>query len=183
MTQRFPALFLLLTGCFSTSAALPEPEAHRPEREAMCDDFRESPDFDFSMISGGCHSHEECTEGMNGRCTNYGRGYADCTYDQCFVDADCASGPCNCGDDYSGNTCRGGDCQIDADCGDAGFCSPTLGSCGDYSGVVAYYCHTPDDECTDDADCEGSRDGFGGAYCMYSPEVARWVCSDTHCAG
>lgn len=150
--------------------------------DAMCDSFRESPPLsDFTSV--GCTTHEECTEGMNGRCTDYGRGYADCTYDQCFEDSECASGPCICGGDFAGNSCRGGDCQIDADCGDGGYCSPTFGDCGDYSGVIAYYCHTPEDECTDDTDCEGHRDGFGGAYCMYSPEVARWICSDSHCAG
>jgi hypothetical protein len=68
------------------------------------------------------------------------------------------------------NACSTGNCQADSDCGDDGFCSPTLGSCGNYMGVVGYYCHTCEDECVNDWDCGR------GAGCVYSQEVEHWVC-------
>ena len=182
MMVRLPLLFCLLTGCFTATGSLPEPENHRPEAAPMCDNERDSPVIvDPMTISAGCTAHDQCTDGINGRCTDYGRGYADCTYDQCFEDSDCGAGPCVCGTGAGNNVCMGGDCQVDADCGEDGYCSPSYSDCGDYSGVVAYYCHTAADECTDDTDCPGA--GPGGAYCMHSAELGHWVCSTSHCVG
>ena len=108
-----------------------------------------------------------------------------CMYDQCTRDVDCEEGGvCECGKGLGGtNVClNDSGCQVNADCGVAGYCSPTFGDCGDYSGVIAYQCHTPQDECIDDADCGADENGWG-SYCAYSPRSGRWQCEDSHCAG
>lgn len=171
------AVLLTLSGCFGSveSSDLPEPEVHRGE-SIMCDDVRDSPAISSSP-GGGCSTHEECTGGDNGRCLS-GRGENYCSYDACFADADC-DGPCVCGTGAGGNSCTSGGCQVDADCGPGGWCSPTYGSCGLYGGVVAYECHTPDDECTDDADCSD----MPNAYCKFAPEAGHWVCDNGQCEG
>lgn len=169
---------------------LPEPEEHRAsgaacptERPLDPIDPADVPDFST------CSSHEECTDGINGRCTgNSFHGY-DCSYDRCFSDDECTAGPCLCRDEVTGrgpstNHCLDGNCGIDAHCGEGGFCSPTLGSCGDFSGVVGYYCHTCDDECTNDSDCPNSEEfGFERGYCAFDTAVGRWRCQNVHCAG
>jgi hypothetical protein len=81
------------------------------------------------------------------------------------------------------NVCLPGNCQVDANCdGGAGYCSPTYGTdCGPYSGYQGYYCHTPADECVDDADCVSPTMGAG--YCAYQPTVGHWVCGYSRCSG
>lgn len=156
---------------------LPEPMNHRPDRGEMCDNERASPEVISGV--GGCESHEECAEGDNGRCLP-NRGGNFCSYDRCFSDDDC-TGPCICGNtDTAPNSCTAGGCQIDADCGPLSWCSPTFGDCGDFGGVVAYECHTAEDECTDDVDC---ADEGPGAYCRFSDEASHWVCSTLQCVG
>lgn len=159
-----------------------EPLRHRVAAEA-CDNMR-PPGFEGEPIEGAeCAQDSDCVDGENGRCTA-GR-FIYCSYDRCFADADCANGMgggvCGCEgaafDDS--NVCLGGNCQVDADCGPQGFCSPTFGGCGNYSGVEAYYCHTPDDECIDDADCMDMPEG----YCAFAPERGLWACSYSHCVG
>jgi len=156
---------------------LPEPERHRPTAE-VCDRERDDTPVETFGMEGDCETHADCTEGENGRCTNLGRWIA-CTYDDCFEDSDCGDTACICdGGSGASNACMGGNCQTDADCGPGGWCSPSYGECGDYSGVVAYYCHTPEDECVNDSDCGGP-----GSYCWFDPTVAHWACSNSHCAG
>lgn len=172
----FAFLLVGLSGCFSAVGTdLPEPAVHRSERMA-CDDVRDSPEVSMSAF-GACTSHAECTEGANGRCLQ-GRGETYCSYDQCFADSECG-GPCDCGEGVEANFCRGGGCQVDSDCGPEGWCSPTYGSCGSFGGVVAYECHTPNDQCTDDSDCADVPNG----YCAFSPEGERWVCGSVQCVG
>jgi len=163
---------------------LPEPAEHRPSG-ASCPTERDYYTIDEMPDDWwDCTSHEECTEGDNGRCTgNSFHGYY-CTYDACFGDDDCGAGPCVCRGEGGGvgnggaNRCLAGNCQTDADCGPGGWGSPTFGSCGDYSGVVGYYCHTCEDECTDDRDC-----GEYPSYCAFDEGSGRWRCQDSHCAG
>jgi hypothetical protein len=126
-----------------------------------------------------CIRDADCSTGENGRC-EFRRGLA-CTYDECFADGDCnRGGPCGCeGGVWSdSNACLLGNCRTDAECG-SGYCSPSFGDCGDYSGVIGYYCHTPEDTCVDDTDCSES----GAGYCMYRPEVAHWACGYGVCVG
>jgi len=169
---------------------LREPEKHRSEATA-CDPTRPSmppnapPDGDPNWVT--CHSHAECTDGANGRCSGNGRAGYRCTYDLCFTDSDCptaATGEsqlCQCDGGYAGNNvCLPGNCRVDADCGNSGYCSPSLGACGNYSGVVGYFCHTQEDECLDDADCSISPNA---GYCAFMPVVGRWQCSTAQCVG
>jgi hypothetical protein len=136
-----------------------------------------------------CSSDVECTQGTNGRCSGNGHDGWQCTYDGCSEDAECGAGVCACegGSRSDNNVCLTGNCRVDAECGGGkGYCSPTLGSCGNYTKAVGYFCHTPQDECIDDADCEAidagpSRGGPG--YCAYAETVGHWTCSWSHCAG
>jgi hypothetical protein len=127
-----------------------------------------------------CMTNTDCQSGPNGRCI-FGRIGQYCTYDACFTDENCEAGAvCMCGSQSGpGNHCSQKGCRVDADC-PGSWCSPTFSSCGTYSGVVGYACHTSTDECVDDADCTSSG---AGIYCMYSPMVAHWVCSSSQCAG
>ncbi len=85
--------------------------------------------------------------------------------------------------DAAANVCmRQGNCRVDADCGADGFCSPSMGECGDYWGVVGWFCRTAEDECVNDSGCN-DNDIWGPHYCAYNPAVGRWMCSDAACAG
>ena len=153
-----------------------EPKQHNAA-DQMCDYERTKGDDPSSSRSFGCMSDAECTKGDNGRCINLGRGSWQCTYDECHSNVDCSGGPCICGTGPAANNrCYQGNCQTDSDCGSNGYCSPTFGSCGAYSGVVAYYCHTTKDACTDDADCPGG-------WCQYEPTVGHWICASGGCVG
>lgn len=139
----------------------------------------------FENQSGeGCESHDDCTEGRNGRCSPMRFGF-ECTYDDCLSDSDCPPDhlcECEAATTWTDrNACLPGNCRVDSDCGDGGFCSPTFGSCGSYSDVIGYYCRTPDDECLNDSECVDEQ-GFPG-YCMYEPQVAHWICGFGQCVG
>jgi hypothetical protein len=122
----------------------------------------------------------QCTAGTNGRCyeSTGGALFCACTYDTCMHDTSCATGQvCAChGSQYTnglGNTCKPGNCRVDADCGAGGYCSPSYdtASCGSLAG---YYCHTPTDECIDDSDCATTG---GPAVCAYSSTAGHWQCT------
>lgn len=138
----------------------------------------------------GCTSDRECTMGTNGRCIGNSHDGCRCNYDVCRSDSECAMGgvcECRLASRFAAgaNVCLAGNCRVDADCGSNGYCSPTLGDCGEYGGLVGYYCHTAADECIDDADCANVDAGFlgQGGYCAYSREVGHWRCSNQGCAG
>jgi hypothetical protein len=134
---------------------------------------------------GQCLRDSDCDAGANGRCDATREGLV-CSYDECFADSGCGSdGPCACGGHYGPdgpNTCMPGNCRTDADCGRDGYCSPTQGDCGSYSGIIAYYCHRPQDTCVNDSDC-GPREQQGPGYCMYRPELGHWQCGYGQCVG
>jgi hypothetical protein len=65
----------------------------------------------------------------------------------------------------------------DADCGGR-YCSPSMGACGQ-QGLAGYYCHTPEDQCIDDVDCQS--DGDAESYCAYIAIFARWMCAPAIC--
>lgn len=166
------------------------PEHHR-STAATCDDIRGSadpviPDGGFAP-DPQCRAHTDCAAGVNGRCVGNTHDGWYCTYDECFADAGCgATAVCACGGGFRSdhNICLGeGNCRTDADCGAGGYCSPTLGSCGSFTGTVGYYCHTAADECTNDADCGATGEVSWGPYCAYNAAAGRWMCQDTHCAG
>ena len=70
------------------------PKLHRAVATA-CDNARQSwslvdlPDAGPPYV--GCRTHEECTEGRNGRCTGNGHDGWRCSYDACLSDGDCGS--------------------------------------------------------------------------------------------
>ncbi len=162
---------------------LPVPERHRPTAD-VCDMTR--PPGSPSPGLEGCTSDAECTDGANGRCSASRFGN-ECSYDECFSDGECGGGLCLCRGarggvgSYGNNLCVGGNCRVDSDCGSGGFCAPSLGDCGDYGGIVGYYCRTCEDECLNDSDCVDPMQGNG--YCAYNPVSARWACSYSFCAG
>jgi Cys-rich repeat protein len=171
----------------SPDAAPPE---HRPTG-ASCDTTR-PPGIDTdagaadSGIPTGCTSDADCTQGKNGRCSpplHNGVGNR-CTYDECFVDDDCGAGKaCLCGTSLgttrSPSTCLPANCRSDADCGAGESCSPTLDtSCGPYDGIQGFYCHTPGDSCTSDAQCT-----MPNGYCAWQPMLGKWACASAFCVG
>ena len=119
-----------------------------------------------------------CT-GLNAACCHYERqGFppgSGCTYDQCATDSDCgAMAICTCGggsDACSRNGCEYAECRTDADCGAGLYCSRSP-FCG--SGDGTYKCHTPDDECADDADCPWDG-GYPPPHCRY--DSGHWRCT------
>jgi hypothetical protein len=140
-----------------------------------------------------CTLDTDCTAGTKGQCVaQTGATTCQCVYDSCSSDADCAQmgGPCVCASSGqgqgivapaggAGNVCRGGNCRLDADCGAGGYCSPSLGTCGNYGGVTGYYCHTAADKCVDDADCAAQ----GGGDCRYDSAMGHWDCETSECVG
>lgn len=160
------------------------PDNHRADA-TDCDSERPAGDVEGSdyPVEGYCKTDADCVDGERGRCENF-RGISECTYDECIQDSECATGgPCGCEMSFwsDANACLDGNCRVDGDCGEAGYCSPTLSECGNYSGVVGYWCHTPEDECVNDSECMNSDMGAG--YCMYSSPVGHWVCSYSQCVG
>lgn len=166
------------------SPTLVVPENHRPEA-VVCDEER-PPGYDGSYpVTGECESDDDCVAGERGRCTDM-RGLTVCTYDECVDDSACPTGgPCGCEQGFwaEHNVCLAGNCRLDSDCGVNGYCSPTLGDCGNYTGIIGYWCHTPEDECVNDSQCASTSESLGPGYCMYASEVGHWVCSYTHCVG
>ena len=184
------------TGTAGTSGRVPV--KHRPAAVACSMDRPASACVWASMPDAGviltCTRDADCTDGTNGRCDPLTRtNGCSCSYDQCFTDTDCTTGgPCECrpvtvaGQGVAAptatpiNLCKAGNCRVDKDCGGgAGYCSPSLGECGRYAGVVGYYCHTPQDKCTDDADCAAQ----GGGDCRLNSVSGAWECQTGQCAG
>jgi hypothetical protein len=135
-----------------------------------------------SCTQTGCLQDSDCTSGINGRCTNGPFACsAGCSYDECLSDADCPGNvPCECrssGSDPMRNFCATQSyCRIDADCGPDGYCSPSLLSlvqndgysiCDD--GTTGHFCHTPNDLCTDDSDCNQGT-------CNFDLKSQSWSC-------
>lgn len=147
-----------------------------------CADGGGSGDCITPAIPSTCSSDSDCSNaGPNGRCVEGGPlPTCGCSYDSCAGDSDCPRGQtCAChGSPYmfgSGNGCVPGNCQVDADCGTGGYCSPTPAlpsNMSVYFQGVGYYCHTPKDECVDDSDCQGV--GFPG--CLYDQSAGFWKC-------
>jgi hypothetical protein len=166
------------------------PAVHRAEA-TPCDTTRRPSVPVSNPATASCLSDADCAASTNGRCTIVGVSSWQCTYDECFTDSDClgsGSGTvhvCACENGFraDNNVCLSqGDCHTDADCGENGYCSPSLGTCGNYNPFESFYCHTSADECVDDADCGGSGN-MEDPYCAYSTLKGHWACSSSFCAG
>jgi hypothetical protein len=164
------------TGGVAGSTAVPE--VHRPASVA-CPTERGPGSFDPQLAFAECTADEDCTGGDNGRCMMSQGGALTnrCTYDACFTDGDCpAAHVCRCRESTSdANACVAGDCVTDADCGAGGYCSPSKAPDQVNYGISGYYCHSPADECLDDADCPDENGAT--AYCVYDDELTHWRCS------
>jgi hypothetical protein len=129
-----------------------------------------------------CSTDSQCDGGTNGRCTwAGGLSTTFCTYDTCFADTDCPPGvACECDPEF-GNSCQPGNCRLDSDCA-CGFCSPSpdVQGCIPYFGLqpAGYYCHTPNDDCTNDDQCTQ-----GAGVCAWQPTVCKWACVYAQCGG
>jgi hypothetical protein len=133
-------------------------------------------------LSSGCVQDSDCSRGTRGRCLSASPVPCafGCFYDTCASDSDCgADRACECRPSASSplpNWCvTSSNCRVDADCGTGGYCSPSLrcnGSLdsGSLPGCVGYFCHTPQDSCTDDSDCTGDD------TCNYDGANKRWSC-------
>ena len=103
----------------------------------------------------------------------------------CATDSDCpGGGVCSCkgetfffGKQSPSNVCVSANCHVDSDCA-SGYCSPSVSSdLGSFYGIQGYYCHAPQDTCSNDSDC------VSGGYCAYQPTVGSWACGNVHIAG
>lgn len=167
---------------------LTTPKEHRPQAIACSTARAPSRDVgagvDSGIAAGECAKDVDCTKGTNGRCQPAARTAINfCSYDACSNDSACgANGVCACATEgadgqRSAHACLTGNCTIDAACGAGSYCSPSLGTnCGRYGGVVGYFCHTPQDTCTNDDEC-------GGGFCAWTEEIGKWACSNAACAG
>lgn len=163
------------------------------------DPYCDPPDSDVCKALFTCAQDSDCKGGQNGRCAPAGSGPRQlaCSYDECFADAQCTgNAPCECrasASDGSPNSClQSGNCRVDADCGEGGYCSPSLLNqfcicpspalcgtdtscspgpcqCGDSCGH-GYFCHSPNDTCLDDSDCANGS-------CNYDSIEKRWACA------
>ena len=162
------------------------PVNHRPTATACTPRTSVVPDGGFPD-GGTCSYDSDCADGgpgtMNGRCMmNAVSQLASCSYDDCESDGNCADGGvCQCRDNLAAGTdiCLTGNCRIDSDCGAGGYCSPMIGGCGLHLGTVAYYCHTPQDECLNDSNCN-----LPGLYCVFDATAKmHWICAPSDCSG
>jgi len=144
----------------------------------MCDPGRVRPPGDYPLLGGDCTTDSDCVDGVNGR----GRrpdAYTHCTYDGCFADADCPVGErCACG----AGPQDGNFCLVDY-CGDCAAVDCAISwSCRGLQYPAALRCHTADDTCRTEADCDER-----GQVCTHEPEFSSgpptlgWRCASPWC--
>jgi len=155
----------------------------------VCPDTREAvtpvPPECSDYPEAACHSHEDCTEGPNGRCTVgvWGTQDCGCTYDECFTDADCDEDElCGCGEaepfaNHFNNMCISAACRTDGDC-EEGYCFAVPYYCDAPSSqddlwIQGFACATADDECRNHEVCAC---GDELARCMPESHGDPWTC-------
>lgn len=151
-------------------ATRPAPGLGRvPDGPAVDCPRERAPGFASGMGRTLCATDADCTEGTNGRCLeSHIRGVpvAACSYDQCFVDADCPPRhACVCGrrgPDASGaHGCSPNQCESDADCASGHYCRRS---------EWGKHCQSLHDECVVGQGC-----GPGEA-CMHDPAAGIQRC-------
>ncbi|MDQ3033115.1 MAG: hypothetical protein M3Y87_11905 [Myxococcota bacterium] len=111
----------------------------------------------------------DCTGGRNGRCLESdirGERVASCSYDQCFVDADCPERhSCVCGrrgaEVAGAHSCSPNQCETDADCGPGRYCRRS---------EWGTHCQSLRDECVIGRGCEPNE------ACIYDPAAGIQRC-------
>jgi hypothetical protein len=134
---------------------------------------------DGGAANTGGTGGQQCT-GLNALYCHVA-GYTDssyCTFDACATDTNCVAtdstlasglgtlGICWCSGNCGRNACIFGNCRTDADCKNGKYCSLSLTQCN-----PTYQCHTPDDECADNTDCDSDM------ACGYDRGTKHWGCS------
>jgi hypothetical protein len=173
------AFAVLSTGCGGKSVPLGPPLNHR-NAAVLCPQQRGAslPDSGFCTCGSSpccdqCLKDSDCGQDLNGRCGFFifGPHPLMCSYDECYSDSDCDGGvPCGCrpsGSSDEPNVCLTlSNCRVDSDCGPGGYCSLSM------EGIVsAYYCHTPNDTCSNDSDCPMDRPA-----CTFDMSSGHWAC-------
>ena len=126
---------------------------------------------------GSCQTDSDCTDGGNGRCVQTGSDefsddiWCGCKYG-CETDDDCGTGSvCTC--DTTSPTgrseCIPASCQTDADCGEEQCVLDVYQWCGNPQ--LSLSCSTAEDECTANAQCEGSDLGSPYEWCALDGEA------------
>ncbi len=164
------------TDAGADAAKLPVPSSHRAVA-TPCPTTRDPSSRGYPDLGGACSRDSDCTAGRNGRCVELLPMPPTCSYDECFVDGDCAGGACACRIEAGANVCARGHCRLDADCGAGGYCSPSPTEC---YGIAGYYCRTPNDRCLNDVECASMNGGAVGT-CAYDTTVGRWQCLARTC--
>ncbi len=199
---RLPGLLALVAlACGSTSTtpapdgggAVPEPKRHRPTA-AECDPVRPTTGAP-EPSAAGCKSDSECAgdgAARNPRCVfDFLAGKNVCSVDECNVDADCGSArvcACRLAPSFGANRCLAAGCRTDADCGvvGKGWCSPSadgvFANCPlPEPGALGYFCHRPEDECTNDEDCSPAGGQAPLKTCLFSPTKGHFACVALAC--
>ncbi len=170
------------------AGSIKEPKRHRPTATA-CDPTR--PPTSPEPSAGGCKTDDECkgdAGAANPRCVFdlLAGGQNRCSVDECAKDGDCGQNrvcACRLQTSFGANRCFNSECRTDGDCGVAGkgFCSPSgdnvFANCPlKEPGSLGYFCHRPEDECTDDSDCGGIN-----VFCLFSPAKGHFACAALTC--
>lgn len=154
-------------------------------------------DAGVDAVGKGCRPVPPSHRATAATCASNGdAGVATCgggtmtAHDACLTDSDCgatgvcvcqkvdSTGPAPCGvSPVLGNVCAPSNCRTDADCPVCGACIPEESICG---GVDGYFCETPQDTCTTNADCTAQPNG----QCTYNQTAKAWACRyDIGCPG
>lgn len=136
----------------------------------------------------GCKSDADCPKGKAARCVLFDGDGPDpenvCVYHRCHAHEDCEAGhACECGVAIArderpeavpfqaraqAHRCVPSTCRTDKDC-PSSSCAPSRSiQCGRVDG---YFCRTPRDSCTSDAQCDSLRKQD---RCIY--DGGRWSC-------
>lgn len=127
---------------------------------------------------------EPCDAFGEGVCNTKYVDFCGCQY-PCLSDADCPTdAACLCngarpaeGGGYyhyvTSTQCVQAGCHTDADCAPF-LCALSPGICG-YGTVDGLFCHTADDECVGDQDCQDQK---LGNLCVFTADEQRWMCTE-----
>jgi hypothetical protein len=125
-------------------------------------------------LSDACHADSECPSGQMCACIATGNACIAIAQGSCLTDSDC--GAC-------------GFCSLNlVECGMSHKFCGDVGSCEGYAGIAdgwvstgcnsfcsgrctqGYFCHTPQDNCTDDSDCGVA------SHCAFASVFQSWMC-------
>ena len=153
-----------------------------PTREGpmSCDPARSRPAGGPVTAGGSCSSDADCTARTSGRCINT-LGGGCCSYDGCYVDADCGPGrACVCGiGPLDQNRCVQADCQTSEDCA-GGYCTFSHGTGYDVpEPPEGFFCWSEAAACFPNQECPGD----GRSIAVGATGVCEWHRGGWRCLG